>query len=56
MPGQFDVIISSMALHYIDDYATVVKTMAEIPYPWRELSVFHRASDLYVAAARLGAR
>ena len=27
MPGQFDVIISSMALH-IDDYA-VVKTMAE---------------------------
>jgi SAM-dependent methyltransferase len=29
MPGQFDVIISSMALHYIDDYAGVVKTMAE---------------------------
>ena len=26
--GQFDVIISSMALHYIDDYAAVVKTMA----------------------------
>jgi SAM-dependent methyltransferase len=25
----FDVIISSMALHYIDDYASVVKTMAE---------------------------
>jgi len=30
MPGQFDVIISSMALQYIDDYATVVKTMAEL--------------------------
>ena len=29
MPGQFDVIISSMALQYIDDYAGVVKTMAE---------------------------
>jgi len=29
MPGQFDVIISSMALHYIDDYAGVVKTMAQ---------------------------
>ena len=29
MPGQFDVIISSMALQYIDDYAAVVKIMAE---------------------------
>jgi SAM-dependent methyltransferase len=29
MPDQFDVIISSMALHYINDYAGVVKTMAE---------------------------
>jgi hypothetical protein len=29
MPNQFDVIISSMALQYIDDYAGVVKTMAE---------------------------
>src|SRR3954465_4120091 len=29
MSGQFDVIISSMALHYIDDYAAVVKTMSE---------------------------
>ena len=28
MPGQFDVIVSSMALHYIDDYAAVVRTMA----------------------------
>jgi SAM-dependent methyltransferase len=30
MPSQFDVIISSMALHYIDDYAAVVKTMAAL--------------------------
>ncbi len=29
MSGQFDVIISSMALQYIDDYAAVVKIMAE---------------------------
>ena len=29
MPRQFDVVISSMALHYIDDYAAVVKTIAE---------------------------
>jgi SAM-dependent methyltransferase len=29
MPERFDVVISSMALHYIDDYAAVVRTMAE---------------------------
>ena len=29
MPGRFDLIVSSMALHYIDDYAGVVAVMAE---------------------------
>lgn len=29
MPGQFDVVVSSMALQYIDDYAGVVAVVAE---------------------------
>ena len=54
-PNRFDVVVSSMALQYIDDYETVVRTVARIAGHRRQLPVFHRTSDLHLAPARLGA-